>query len=302
MIRFCSGFVFLAGLSISPSSVSAQTLDYGSTFYIGSTTTNMANIHADAVNNEVESIVDEPQFEAPPPTASVDLSFASNSKRTRTNLAHFVSQVRAKSPAEADNLEQMFASTDVVGAVGGVMRGVGLDPQNVADVYALWWVIAWSAANGVESTSDAGTYQAVQAQARAAFANTADFANTSEADRQQFAEALMVQAGILDSANDEARGDAANRKIVAQGARKGASEMGLNLDTMVLTREGFRPRDGAALDPSLGDADPQLASSSDTVSSSESGGNSTTYLAIAVAAGAGLGAAYIAGKAAARKG
>lgn len=78
--------------------------------------------------------------------------------------------------------------------------------------------------------------------------------------------------------------------------------MGLNLDTMVLTREGFRPRDGAALDPSLGEADPQLASSSDTVPSGEGSGNSTTYLAIAVAAGAGLGAAYIAGKAAARKG
>lgn len=302
MIRFCSGFVFLAGLSILPSSVSAQTLDYGSTFYIGSTTTNMANIHADAVNDEVVNIIDDRQLEAPSPVASVDLSFTPNPKRTKSNLAHFVSQVRGKSAAEAENLEQMFASADVIGLTGRAMRDVGLDPQNVADVYALWWVIAWSAANGVELTSDAGTYQAVQAQARAAFANTADFANTSEADRQQFAEALMVQAGILDSANDEARGDAANRKIVAQGARKGASEMGLNLDTMVLTREGFRPRDGAALDPSLGEADPQLASSSDTVPSGEGSGNSTTYLAIAVAAGAGLGAAYIAGKAAARKG
>lgn len=75
MIRFCSGFVFLAGLSILPSSVSAQTLDYGSTFYIGSTTTNMANIHADAVNDEVVNIIDDRQLEAPSPVASVDLSF-----------------------------------------------------------------------------------------------------------------------------------------------------------------------------------------------------------------------------------
>ena len=287
MPGFRFGSSFLTGICLLASAASAQTLDFGSTFYIGSTTTNMSNIHADAVNDQVESVVKDRQGEAARPPASVDLSFISNPERSKANLAYFVSQVRAKNPDEADNLEQMFSSVDVIGLTGEAMRGVGVDPQNLADVYAMWWVIAWSAANGVESTSEATTYQAVQTQARAAFANIAGFSDTPEADRQQFAETLMVQAGILDSANDEARGNAANSKIVAEAARRGASEMGLNLDTMVLTREGFRPREGAA----LGQQQPL-----------DGKGGLPTYLAIAAAAGVGFGAVYLLGRVASRKG
>ena len=290
MPRSRSGFSFLIGIAVSASAsaASAQTLDFGSTFYIGSTTMNMSNIHADAVNDQVESVVSDPQGEAAMPPTSVDLSFISSPKRSKANLAYFVSQVRAKNADEADNLEQMFSSVDVIGLTGEAMRGVGLDPQNLADVYAIWWVIAWSAANGVESTNDASTYRAVQEQARAAFANLAGFSAASEADRQQFAETLMVQAGILDSANDEARGNAANSKIVAEAARRGAGEMGLNLDTMVLTREGFRPRDGAA----LGQQQP----------GGGEGSSLPTYLAIAAAAGAGFGAVYLMGRVASHRG
>lgn len=81
---------------------------------------------------------------------------------------------------------------DVVGEVGKAMRGYGLSPDNVADAYAVWWISAWSAANGVETTDDPAIYQAVKMQARAAFAATPDFAKLPDADRQQFAEASMI--------------------------------------------------------------------------------------------------------------
>lgn len=251
-----------------------------------------------AVNDVV--VADPVDEQAYVPT-STDLSFSPSSKRTQANLAQFVAKVRAQSPAAGDDLERFITTQDVLGTTGGIMGSLGLDPHNVADAYALWWIIVWAAANNQESPSDAATYQAVQRQARTAFGATTDFGQTSDADRQQFAEALMVQAALLDTTSDSVQGDAASMKLVAAAARKGAESMGLNLDTMVLTSEGFRPRKGAELERGADGADVQLASSDVTVAGEE-GMGLPVYLAIAAAAGAGLGAAYLLGKAANRKG
>ncbi len=232
---------------------------------------------------------------------ATDLSFSSSPQRTKSNLAHFVSKTREQSRSAGDDLERYFASTDVVGGTGDIMRSLGLDQHNVADAYALWWVVTWSAANGTESPGDPETYQAVQRQARAAFGATADFEKTTDADRQQFAEALMVQAVLMDNINDQMRGTTEGGKQISKAAKESAAGMGLNLDSMVLTREGFRPRKGAQLDGMADDHNVQLASSNAKVVGGE-GSGLPIYLAIAAAAGAGLGAAYFLGKVANRKG
>ena len=216
-----------------------------------------------------------------------DFSFSSSPERTQKNLAQLVAQARSQSPALADKLELFFASADVTGVTGGLMRSVGLDPHNVADVYALWWVTAWSAANGTETPSDAATYQAVQRQAHMVLGTAPDFISTSDAYRQQFAEGMMVRAALLGSMSDEAQGKAEEMKHVAAIAKPMTQDTGFDLDTMVLTREGFRPLEAAA----LGQQQPF-----------DGKGRLPTYLAIAAAAGAGFGAVYLLGRVASRKG
>lgn len=168
------------------------------------------------------------------------LTFDHDNSATKRNLHRFVQLTRIQGVSKAADLERLFSSVDVIGEVGRAMRGYGLDPNNVADAYTAWWVSAWSAANGVKSPSDTATYRAVQRQARAAFTATPDFANTSDADRQQFAETMMVQAALLDTANDGLRGSKPEGMVtLADNARKGAKDMGIDLDTMVLTPDGF---------------------------------------------------------------
>ena len=83
----------------------------------------------------------------------------------KKNLQSFVNKIRAKDPAGAVQMEQIFAATDFIGQVGELMQGFGLNKNNVADVYAVYLVSAWQAINGDTSTKSSGTYQAVSAQA-----------------------------------------------------------------------------------------------------------------------------------------
>lgn len=56
------------------------------------------------------------------------------------------------------------------------------------------------------------------------------------------AESLIVQAAMVDAANDQMRGDPAQRRALAVAVNSGAKGMGLDLTGMTLTPEGFRPR------------------------------------------------------------
>lgn len=118
--------------------------------------------------------------------AAAYFAYMPSKARTRANLAQFVAKTRAIDPAQADKLQSFFASTDVIGEVGGAMGKIGLRADDVADAYALWWALAWYAVQGVESQSDTATYAAVRAQAARAFAATGKFDGTSDALKQEW--------------------------------------------------------------------------------------------------------------------
>lgn len=260
--------------------------------------TDILGLHLREIEAQSGELLRSPEdIPAPRPNELAAFGFRSDSARTKRNLAQFVAKSREQNPAAAAELERNLASVDIVGEAGKGMRAMGLDPHNIADAYALWWVLAWSAGNQTESPSDAPTYQAVQAQARAAFTATPGLAERSDAEKQQFAEAMIVQAMILDSANDAVRGDPAQMKALADQAKRGAKEMGLDLSTMVLTSDGFRPRKGAALDVSGGE-ERFTANGGDTSDATPL----TTYAALAAAGGAGVAAIFLFGKAMGRRG
>lgn len=209
--------------------------------YTAWTSVNMARVHeevADTVAHETSA----PQATEAVNTSGAGLSYVPSTKRTQDNLAQFVARTRAQDAAAGADLARTFASVDLVGVVGEAMRSVGLDPHNVADAYAFWWVEAWSSTRMIESPNDAVTWQAVARQAREALAATSEMAKESDGAKQQLAEAMIVQGGIMNGAVQQARDNPAMRQQLASAARKGALAMGLNLDAMVLTPQGFRPR------------------------------------------------------------
>jgi hypothetical protein len=220
--------------------------------------------------------------------------FTSSASRRRMNLAKFVERSRAADPAGATAMERLFATTDVVAAIGRALAPVGLRTDDVADAYAVWWMSAWQAAHGDASTPDRVTAQAVRAQAAHAIAATPEFAQADDAMKQEFAEALLVQTALIDGMMEEYGSDPAMAAKIAASVRQGARAAGLDLDAMTLTEAGFVPakKTGAA-DPAPGAPREALAATGD--------GKPGVGL-LAAAGGAGLGAAFLIGRAMGRRG
>lgn len=173
--------------------------------------------------------------------APADLTYKPSMERRRANLARFVAKSRKVDPAGAARLEKDLATTDVIGKMDRALAGYGMRADNVADAYAAWWLNAWLASR--QRTDDPTPRQvaAVRVQAAQALAAT-PLAGAGDAMKQEVAEANLVQAALIGSHMETARGNPDLSRRVADAVRKGARASGLDLDAMVLTDDGFVPR------------------------------------------------------------
>lgn len=215
----------------------------------------------------------------------LDLNYSPSKSRRRANLDRFVQKTRAMDPAGAAALAETFKS-DPIALMEPELAKVGLRIDNVADAYAVYWVEAWQAVHGVSGASSRATAQAVRRQAADAILATPEFANATPVQKQEFAEALLVQALLVGAAKEQAQGNPAQLAKVAAAVEQGARATGLELRDMTLTETGFGPaRKTGAVDPAPS-VKPQV------------GG----YGVLAIAGSAGLGAAFVLGKAMSRRG
>jgi hypothetical protein len=228
---------------------------------------------------------------------SISTIYTPSKSRTRNNLANFVTKTRAGDPDGAAKMEQLFASTDVMGAIGDAMKGVGLARNNAAHAYAVYWISAWQAAQGRSDTRSAVTYQAVAEQAARGLAAAPEFARATDAQKQEMAEAMMVQAAMIDSYIETAAGNAAQIKAIAAAVAQGTKASGLDLGSMTLTDTGFVARDkSSALDPAQG------ASVAPTKHAATTDTTKPPYLLMATAGGAGMAGVFLLGKMVGKKG
>lgn len=183
-----------------------------------------------------------PALTAPATTyESSDFTYRPDAARTQANLKKFIE--RTPNPKGKAELQKLIsAQPTIVDDIGNAIRPYGMDPHNVADAYAMWWMNAWLASERRNDDPDRTTIEAVKQQVYAAFAATPDFAGTSDAQRQEYAEALMVQAMIIGSIAEAAEGNPALQEQLAQTARQGAKDSSLDLSLMTLTPQGFAPR------------------------------------------------------------
>jgi hypothetical protein len=224
----------------------------------------------------------------------------------KKNLANFVSKTRATDPAGADQMEQLFANGDIISQIDSAIAPYGLTSSNAADAYAVWWVAAWQVANSDTRDVNGATYKAVSAQAARGFATSPEFANATDAQKQEMAEAMLIQAAMIDAAKDNFAGDPAMMKQLATAVKQGAKKSGLDLDTMTLTDEGFAKAKGGKTG-AAGDTGKATSPTSEPVATAAndtapSGDKTTQYALIAAAGGAGLAGMFLFGKAMGKKG
>ncbi|RYG41479.1 hypothetical protein EON79_20710 [bacterium] len=177
-----------------------------------------------------------------PKAAPARLTFIPSAAQRKQNLAAYVAKIRTKDPAGADRLQKMFAERDVFGMMGQKMGPVGLRTNNVADAYALWWVVAYSAAHGKEVPMNRALLTAVRAQTVRAFGSASGASKLTDAVKQRVAESCLLEALMIDTMMESARGKSDLIKAIGQAVRQGARNSGVDLDTYQLTAKGFVPR------------------------------------------------------------
>ncbi|MHA6317629.1 DUF6683 family protein [Altererythrobacter sp. CAU 1778] len=275
--------LWLIGLSIASSPASAQ-----ANFYFSPP----VPVHMPVTQWQVQSDDEEgdtaEEFRPDLQVRELDLlRFKPMQSRRSSNLEKFAEA--AATDRDRAQLTELFASQpNLIDDIGSVMQSYGLDPSNVADAYALWWMSAWLVANQRQDTPPSATISAVRDQARNAFAATPGFAEVDDAGKQQYAEALMVQATLLNTALEQSANQPEMLAQLAQAAKQGALSSGLDLNTMVLSEQGFVPRDGS-------DASGVVREDAQALAQVDDGSNAT-LVAIAAALGLGLGGAFWLGK------
>ncbi|CAO3353999.1 DUF6683 family protein [Azospirillum palustre] len=236
MRRFLSAVVLAVALGGSDAAAQQSIIDgwAWSTLVPSIAQTDILGTHLRELRNEQE------RRSTPPPDVS-RLGFTPSKARRSANLAAFVEKTRAVDPNGAADLQRLFAEGDIVERIGAAIVPVGLRTDNLTDVYALWWITAWQATRGDNDTLGRDMYAAVRAQAARALNGAGSPARASDAEKQELAEALLVQTTLIDAAVEQAKGNPALMRQVKVAVAKGARSMGLDMAGMEITGGGFVP-------------------------------------------------------------
>ncbi len=201
-------------------------------------------LRTDLNNRLIQQAAEHTQRSTVPSVATRNpsvLRFSPSPATRRRNMAGFTARTRTQSPETADRMEQLFASTDVFAAMAQGLAPKGLRIDNVSDAYTVYWITAWQASRGVSGDTSKEQAQAVRAQVTAALLATPELVSAAATQKQELAEALLVQTALVDASMEQAAGDSNQKRAIAAGVRQGAKAMGLDLDAMTLTDNGFVP-------------------------------------------------------------
>jgi hypothetical protein len=178
---------------------------------------------------------------APRAEASGILDFPYSRALSRQNLQRFADKMRISDPAGADQFEQLINTKDVMADVGKVIAPYGLRTNNVADAYALYWISAWLGSQGRTDNPTRAQTTATRNQAANALLASPELRAASASQKQEMAEALLIQAALIDASVESAQSNPAFLAQVKAAIVQGAEGMGLDLASMTLTDDGFIP-------------------------------------------------------------
>ena len=146
---------------------------------------------------------------------------------------------QASNPAAANDFRQAMRQTDLFKDMATELQKYGLRVDNVADAYAVYWINAWEAVNGVYTAGSKKQAQSVKVQVARAMLASGALNKATDAQKQQLAEELLIQGFLISAANETVQGDLDGQIALAEGVDANARQLGLDLTRMRLTEDGF---------------------------------------------------------------
>jgi hypothetical protein len=171
------------------------------------------------------------------------LEFKPSVKLRQQNISRFLTKLRANNPSTAGQSAQVPSANAVMVQIDKNMASVGLKSNNVADAYAVYWTNAWLGSRGRNEDLPKAQMIAVRNQVANALILNPKFASATNIQKQELAEAMILQTVLISAFVGNAKSDPVLMEKVKVAIGQGAKEMGLDLDRVTLTPQGFRTID-----------------------------------------------------------
>ncbi|MCJ2189073.1 DUF6683 family protein, partial [Novosphingobium beihaiensis] len=174
--------------------------------------------------------------------SAASLSYRPRATVRKQNFAQFVAQTRAVDPDGAEKLQHLLTSVDVMNEVQKQLGRYGMRTDNLADALAAYLACAWFATRASTDDPTPAQMHGLRNQVARAIGASPEFADATDAMKQQLAEANLIQAVIISGYAETAKAQPALRAQIASAVAEGARKSyGLDLRSMSLSSHGLVP-------------------------------------------------------------
>jgi hypothetical protein len=110
----------------------------------------------------------------------------------------------------------------------------------LADAYTVYWINAWLGSRGRNDDLPPAQFLAVRNQVAAVLLSSPELIAASNAQKQEFAEGLLFQAALISATVESVQSNPEQMAQVQTSILQGTQGLGLALNQMTLTAEGFQ--------------------------------------------------------------
>lgn len=175
-----------------------------------------------------------------PQTKSTLGTFRQSAAVRKNYVADFTAKMKAADAKDGAGMQQIFAKQNLFAMVGSKMSKYGLRTNNIADPLAMYIVTAWQGVRGRDSAPNKAQLLGVRSQIARNLAKVPSLNRLSDAEKQQWADSLLIQTFITDLAVKHAKKNpglmAQSKADITSAARR---NIGFDLNVMKLTNEGL---------------------------------------------------------------
>lgn len=181
-------------------------------------------------------------------SAAPDTQFRRDPALMLQRQAALLAQWRARDPRAAAALAPLLRR-DVVEPLRPLFRQYGLSAEDAADMSTVYWITAWEGVHGsIGAQTDPAIVRGVQRQLRGKLG--ALLRGKPDAVKQEIADTMLLQFLFADARLRAAakRGPADVERVGDAIRREAATLLKVDLGTLDMTAQGFRPHATAATD------------------------------------------------------
>jgi hypothetical protein len=172
------------------------------------------------------------------------LDFRHSSKVRSVVVNSLIDQTKRGNAEAGRQMEKLFTTGGFVQALESALSSYDMKPNNLADSYSVWMVNMYSAARGNSTPKPAATMKAVRDQVARSFLSMPKFISSPDAEKQLLSDELLLRGAIVGGGLASFAEGSSERREYMRDVRETAKKSGFDVDTVILTSDGFVPVKG----------------------------------------------------------